>query len=128
MEDSLTDLELQTIEQERADRSLFIQELVLTSLSDELHPQRSEPKVMCGTVARDFPKGPESSESTGPRRTVTRGRPQHPPTPPALRPPAPTRHLHPGTGTIREVVPPYAGTARRKPARPVQTSEPPPSH
>uniref|UniRef100_A0A1B6CD46 E3 ubiquitin-protein ligase KCMF1 n=1 Tax=Clastoptera arizonana TaxID=38151 RepID=A0A1B6CD46_9HEMI len=129
MESSLTDAELQTLEQERADRSLFIQELVLTSLSDEPRPQRSEPKIMCGTVARDFPKGPES-DNTGPRRTVTRGRPQHPPTPPALRPPAPTRHLHPGTGTIREVVPPppFSGTTRRKPVRPVQTSEPPPSH
>lgn len=128
MEASLSDSELQTVEQERADRSLFVQELVLSSLSEEPRPQRSEPKVVCGTVARDFPKGPES---TVPRRTVIRGRLQHPPTLPAVRPPAPTptaRHLHPGTGTIREVVPPFAGTARRKPVRPVQTSEPPPSH
>lgn len=128
LEASMTDVERETAERSRADRSLFVQELVLTTLSDEPQPQtRSELKIVCGTVARDFPQG---LESVVPKRPTARGRPQAPP--PALRSqapaPAPTRH-HSGTGTIREVVPPtFAGTTRRKPIRPVQTSEPPPSH
>lgn len=120
----MTDVERETAERSRADRSLFVQELVLTTLSDEPQLQaRSEPKMVCGTVAREYPRG---LDSVVPKRPAVRGRPQAPP--PALRSLAPTRH-HSGTGTIREVVPPsYAGTLRRKPVRPVQTSEPPPSH
>src|SRR5215469_10889468 len=34
MDSTLTDLELQSVEQERADRSLFVQELVLATLTE----------------------------------------------------------------------------------------------
>ncbi|XP_054257243.1 E3 ubiquitin-protein ligase KCMF1-like isoform X2 [Macrosteles quadrilineatus] len=122
LEASMTDVERETVERSRADRSLFVQELVLTTLSDVA---RSEQKMVCNTVARDYPRG---TESVVPKRPQPRSRPQAPP--PTLRP---TPRHHPGTGTIREVVtapppPSYAGTARRKPVRPVQASEPPPSH
>lgn len=124
-------MERETAERSRADRSLFVQELVLTTLSDEPAQIRTEPTRVCGTVARDFPR---ELESVAPKRPAPRGRPQvPPPLQRTLAPaPAPARHLS-GTGTMREaphVPPAYAGaaTARRKPVRPVQASEPPPSH
>ncbi|XP_075222850.1 E3 ubiquitin-protein ligase KCMF1-like isoform X2 [Lycorma delicatula] len=151
METNMTDAELQWAEQERADRSLFVQELVLTTLCEEpvkkdkdtgVKSSGSQQVAGAGApqrpgVASELsvrrPVGAPSAGSRGASATGATGRPQQwGVTPPSTKPLSRTpSHPTTGTGTIREVVPPtppYSGTTRRKPVRPVQSSEPPPSH
>lgn len=172
MDASLTDAELQLAERERADRSLFVQELVLTTLCEEpprrpdtdqagrrgggaVTPQQQPHQATLQQPAaapltqqqsqqqqQQQQGAAKGGEWDGPalRRVVVgagRGgaaaaagsRPaSHQPQPAATnRRPVPPPST--GTGTIRcESVPlAPAPTARRKPVRPVQSSEPPPS-
>lgn len=79
MDSTLTDLELQTVEQERADRSLFVQELVLATLTEgaaslllEGLPQDStsgsrKEKEETGSRASPGSEGTSNGNSSSPR-------------------------------------------------------------
>ncbi|KAL1129584.1 hypothetical protein AAG570_012529 [Ranatra chinensis] len=119
LERSLSDLELEKVEQERADRSLFVQELMIATLS-EVNSEETKNNLVGNSYTAGINQ--ENTESVGKNTNVGINQLPIPPPVPPLRP-TPRISGNNAVQMTQVLFPP-----RRKPVCTLQPGTQPPSH